>query len=816
MSESRPVRAFGSWILLGAALSGSPSAGPLVVRPPAFEPGSSWIVLEVDGPPFSHVAGSLESGTFWDLRPAPGSGRAVRWRAGSVGEAGPEATTVALGADRALCAFDGSTGERIGCRLIRAGETRATGPRVVWSDLPGDGGGAVVARSTLGTDLLEAGRDFEETIVEPRGSHRRIRGRAIAEGVALVPAGPREVVLVRETLTGSGAPLVRYRFLSTSGEEVAVLEGRPSAPGEAFTPDRGRVLLSGAPEANNGIQIRYQDFHQALLPGATGFLQYSLVANTALAAVNAAWPSPAAMISIDQTNVPYLPDPEDPLSQQILPEVWDFTGLVPSSVPYRTFNTTRNDAGGGPCLNVCALPDFGPSPPDGTWQSYLKIDTYAPSGAFFTRDIFELNDNDTGANPAIDVPFVAQDEMNTEGRTQVCFQQSAGGVNRLLRFFRFTGATPASAVLGVGDTWTSGSWTECDDSHGLRLTAASSCGSQCWPGCSSPDPRARGRLGSGAGFRMTVVEDGYVKVAAGNYIPALLLRQDSDIEAGLDFLFGICNLGTTRSYSFDYFWVNRKYGLLASVSAPDDPAASMPPDDWTAVGNVTDGADFAWGPFPPYQTEALACLAGTLVRWSLPADGSNLEGEPRIDDYGYVVSWGSLSDPEVLADWTTNPNHTALPGQAGYLAAPPGGEPTSTVITGWGGAQINATVVTALRYTDPDVLDQRAYRSAALYRVVEDPARLSASTFRVGNQVAPFVTRSGGADLQLAWPAVAGAASYRIRVFDLATKLEIPCPSGLNCTPAANSAVHAGGVAAPTSLGYRVLAVDPCGEVSVN
>ena len=816
MGGVRPRAAFVPAALLAAALSAPPRAEPLVVRPPSLQAGSTWIVLELDGLAISHLAGSLESGTFWDLRPAAGSGRAVRWRAGFVHEAGPSGVAAAPGADRALCAFDESSGERIGCRLIRAEETRATGPLVVGSDLPGDGGGALVARSTLGREGLQAGSEYEETIVERHGDRVWVRGRAIAEGVAVVPAGPREVVLVHETVTGSRAPVMRYRFLSTSGEEVAVLEGPLPAPGEALAPDRGAILLAGAPEANNGIQIRYPDFHQALLPGATGFLQYSLVANTPLSTLNVAWTSAAGMISIDQMNVPYLPDPGDPASQQILPEVWDFTGIARSSVPYRTFNSTRNDAGGGPCLNVCAVPDFGPTPPDGTWQSYLKIDTYAPSGAFFTRDIFELNDNDTGENPSIDVPFVAQDEMNTEGRTQVCFQQSAGGASRLLRFFRFTGAAPASAVLGVGDTWTSGSWTECDDSHGLRLTVASQCGSQCWPGCTSIDPRARGRLGSGAGFRMTVVEDGYVKVAAGNYIPALLLRQDSDIEAGLDFLLGICNLGTTRSYSFDYFWVNRKYGLLASVSAPDDPSASMPPDDWTAVGNVTDGADFSWGPFPPYQTEALACLSGTLVRWRLPADGSNLSGEPRITDYGYVVSWGSQNDPEILADWATNPNHTALPGQLGYLAAPPGGEPTSTVITSWGGAAINATVVTALRYTDPDLADQRTYRSAAFYKVVEDPARLSASTFVVGNQVAPFVSPSGGSDVQLAWPAVAGAGSYRIRVWDLATKAEIPCPPGLNCTPSGNSVVHAGGATATTSFGYRIFAVDPCGGVSAN
>jgi hypothetical protein len=90
--------------------------------------------------------------------------------------------------------------------------------------------------------------------------------------------------------------------------------------------------------------------------------------------------------------------------------------------------------------------------------------------------------------------------MNTEDRTQVCFQQSAGGANRFLRFFRFTGIDPASSVLGVGGSWTSGAWTECDPTHGLRLTAASVCGSSCYPGCTAlATPYARGMLGAGAG-----------------------------------------------------------------------------------------------------------------------------------------------------------------------------------------------------------------------------------------------------------------------------------------------------------------------------
>ena len=71
----------------------------------------------------------------------------------------------------------------------------------------------------------------------------------------------------------------------------------------------------------------------------------------------------------------------------------------------------------------------------------MKIDVFNPSGTRHTRDMFTLNDNDTGANPSIDVPFTAQDELDTDDRTQVCFQQSAGGAERFLKFFRFTGSS---------------------------------------------------------------------------------------------------------------------------------------------------------------------------------------------------------------------------------------------------------------------------------------------------------------------------------------------------------------------------------------
>jgi hypothetical protein len=311
---------------------------------------------------------------------------------------------------------------------------------------------------------------------------------------------------------------------------------------------------------------------------------------------------------------------------------------------------------------------------------------------------------------------------------------------------------------------------------------------------------------------MTVLDEGYVRMPGGTFVPALLLRQDTDIEAGVS-LFGTCNVGTTRNRAFDYFWVSSYYGLLASVSSPTDTTGTLPPNDWSSIGNATDGADFTWGPFPPASMSATACLSGTRIAWSLPADGSNLNGSPGVTNYGYVVSWGSETDPSALADWSTNPNHTPLPGEAGYLAAPPGSEPSSTVVTGWPGSSIHVTVSTALTYTDPSVGDQRIYRSAAFFAAGEDPARLDAATFRVGQTIAPLTSKSGS-NVLLAWPAVSGASAYRIRVWNLATRLEIPCPSGLDCLPTTPGTTHVGGASSATSYGYRVTALDACGAES--
>jgi hypothetical protein len=810
--HSAPMTVLVAIVMVASTLA---SAATLAIRPAVLHEGDSWTSVVTDDPAtLPALESAFEARTYWDLRPLAIHGRLVRHTVETPQEAGLVARARALGADLALCVRGMESGARLSCSLMRADGGTAAGLRALETDAAETGRlGAVRPRSVRSSldpsRSLTAGDLYREVVEEAGRTVATIDGRAVAEGIVLLPAGPREAVLVRETTTASGASRLRYRFLTAEGREVATLEVAPEGAGRLT---HVSLLSADGTLANNGIKIPYTSFHRALTPGLLGFLQFGVQTSTPLTSVNPAWTGVNPMIAINATNVPYQPDPSDPSSATTLPEVWNFTGLTTSNLTYRLFNTVRSDLVGNICAQACASRDLSAAPPDGTWQSYLKIDVFAPGGAFSTRNIFDINDNDTGANPSIDVPYVAQDENNVQGRTQICFQQSVGGAARLLKFFQFTGASPAAAMMGVGDTWTSGAWTECDDTHGLRLTAASVCGSSCWPGCTTADPRGRGRLGAGVGFRSTVIEDGWVKVPTGNYLPSLLMRQDTDIQAGLDFL-SLCQLGTTNNRAFDYFWLNASYGFVASVSSVAN--ETMPANDWTASGNVTDGAIFTWGPYPPYQTEARACLAGTKVSWSLPADGSNLGTSPGVTAYGYVVSWGSSTDPEQLADWAANPNHTPLPGVVGYLAAPVGSEPTSTIITGWPGASINATVVTALKYTDPDVADLTTYRSAALYKVTENPAKLSAATFRVGQSVAPFVQKSGS-NLVLAWPAVAGAASYHLRVFNLDTKSEIACPVGLNCNPVSNTATHTGAGTGSARYGYLVTATDPCGAASAD
>jgi hypothetical protein len=795
------------------ASSAAALASPVEVRAPQLPVGSTWTVIEATPESRRPIAiENFEHRTYWDLRLPSGSGRLIERVVMRPVEAGLAGSAGRAGADRALCSIDKVSRSRLGCRLFRAAETDALGPRFV-------GGETADIAPRARVDALEVGSSL----------HARaslgvaVESAAIAEGLVVVPGGPREAVLVRELVRAQEGPLLRYRFLARSGMEIAVLEGPMPARGEPFVPARTELLASASPLAAGPIQIPYSSLHKALAPGATGFLQYSFVGTTAvpttpLSSLLPSWTSVPAMISIDQTNVSYLPDPTDPSSQDLLPKVWDFTGLQTGALAYRTFNTTRDDTAWDTCLESCSVKNQTAAPPDGSWQGYLKIDTFNPNGTALTRDLFLLNDNDTGADPSIDVPMVVFDEQDAMDREQICFDDSAGGASRLLRFLKFRGTGPSTAVMSAGDpAWTSGAWTSCSNASGLFLTVASTCGNQCYPGCSAAaTPRARGMIDTtaGTGFRMTVLDDGYVHVPAGNFVPALLLRQDTDIQAGVN-LFGTCNIGTTRNRAYDYFWVSGAYGLLASVSSPTDTTGTLPPADWSSIGNVTDGGDFTWGPYPPWQMSAVACLSGTKVAWSLPADGSNLSGAPGVTDYGYVVSWGSQSDPIALADWTTNTNHTPLPGQPGYLAAPAGSEPTSSVIAGWAGSTINATVVTSLRYTDPNAGDQRTYHSTAFYKVTENPAHLDPATFVVGSAIAPLTSKSG-ADVQLSWPAVPGAAAYRIHVWDLATRLEIACPPGLDCHPAAPSSTHSGGATAGQSYGYTVTAVDACGAESTN
>lgn len=800
-------RTVGLLAILGLLSISAAAAKELRVVRPEFPEGTHWTVLEVTDPAALPALGpGWEGRTFWDLRLDPSQGRLVRWRVLTPIDVGLGKVAARVGADRALCAEDEAGGARLGCRLYRDAARGPDGPRALWTDVIGE------SMDRLGSSMGD-GDALSTGSVYARGP---VSGRGVAEGVVIVNDGPHEAVVLRESFQAAGEERLRYRFVSTTGESVALLEGPQPAHGRPFLPDRGEVLVSGGTRADDGMTIEYSRFSSALTPGVTGFLQYSLVDDTLLTTVNPAWTSITAATGISQTTVNYQPDPGDPASQQVLPEVWDFTGLSTVALDYRTFNSTRDEVAGSSCPTVCATKDQSATPPDGTWQAYLKIDTFEPLGTRFTRDIFMLNDNDTGANPSIDVPFVSQDEFNTDNWSQICFEQSAGGAERLLRFFQFTGANPASAVVGVGDSWGSGNWTACNPNNGLYLTAASICDPQCWPGCNIPIfvPGAQGQLSANRGLESAIIEDGWVHLPTGNYVPALLMLQETHLIAGTEFL-GTCNVSPQREHFYDYFWLNSDYGLLASISSLTDTVGTMPANDWSALGNMTDGVDVTWGPFPPFQTEAEACLSGTWVGWSLPSDGSNPNTAPNIANYGYEVFWGNLTDPDALADPGTNPNHSPLLGNTGYLAAPAGSEPTSTVITGWGGASINITVATSLTYTDPDLADQRNYRSAVFYKVEENPATLNASTFRVGQAVVPFVTR-GVTDLQLDWPAVAGAESYEIKIFDLDTGNLIPCPGGMDCTPTSNTTVHPGAVNDGNSYGYLAYARDYCGELSAD
>ena len=78
----------------------------------------------------------------------------------------------------------------------------------------------------------------------------------------------------------------------------------------------------------------------------------------------------------------------DGSTTQILAEVWEFATLNTSNMQQRTFNTIRDDTAWSGCLESCAVKDQSVTPPDGSWQAYLKIDNYDSAGTFVTRDLF--------------------------------------------------------------------------------------------------------------------------------------------------------------------------------------------------------------------------------------------------------------------------------------------------------------------------------------------------------------------------------------------------------------------------------------------
>jgi len=642
------------------------SSGPAVaqgvhVGAPTYTPGAQWSVVELDEPSLLPVfERGWQRSTFWDLRPVKGQGRLVRWFVVQPDAVGLKSIAENTGTDTALCAREFPAGRQIGCRLIAIDKTGPTGPRAAWSSLPGDTTSPLRVQTQLEPgQVLVAGAKFTDLWLDDDGVVQTIDGVALAEGIALTPAGPAEVVLLRETASGRGGTRTIFRFVSENGRTIAEFDA------ELGIPVRGWVLAEADRLADDGLEIAYEKLSSSLTAGTIGFLQYSMdfagvnclndsdcgLANALcvggscrvpLSNLRSDWTTISDAISIDQTNVPYLPDPTDGSTAQTLPDVWEFATLNTSNLQQRTFNTIRDDTFWSGCLESCALKDQSATPPDGTWQAYLKIDNYNSAGTFVTRDIFEFNDNDTGADPSIDVPFIVQDQANASDRTQICFDDAGGDpASRLLNFFQFTGPDPSTAVLGVGDMWGSGNWTSCNDSSGLHLSLASVCGDACYPSCpdSIASPRARGLFGAGVGLRGSIAEDGYMHVAAGNYVPALLLLQETDLEAGGN-LFGTCNISTTRLRGIDWFWLHERYGLLALISGPNDDGTNgcglIQPDDWSCFGNRSDGADFTWGPFPPYQISAEACLNGTKIDWALPADGSRRTQHHRLGLRGFV------------------------------------------------------------------------------------------------------------------------------------------------------------------------------------
>ncbi|NIM00234.1 MAG: hypothetical protein GTN89_04940, partial [Acidobacteria bacterium] len=457
-------------------VAGGPAwAQGVQVKAPRYTPGAEWTVIELDDPSgLPRFGKGWQRSTFWDLRPVSG-GTEIRWTVDLPRHAGLEAPAEDTGADLTLCAVRTDDDTSIGCRLIASDRVGPTGPRALWSSLPGEtSAGLRVLTSLKPEQVLIAGDRFTDRWLDGGDATKTIDGVALAEGIALTPAGPAEVVLLREVVSSRDTTQTRFRFVEENGRTVAVFETESGAP------VRGSVLAEADRLADDGLTIGYEKLSASLTPGSIGFLQYSMSftgvncladvdcssanaicigadpvavppvpgsCRAPLSDLRAGWTGIADAIGIDQTNLPYQPDPDDPTTAQNLPEVWEFATLNTANLQQRTFNTIRNDTGWNTCLETCAVRDVTATPPDGTWQAYLKIDNYDESGSFVTRDLFMFNDNDTGADPSIDVPFVVQDQANASDRSQICFEQSGGNsADRLLEFFQFTGPDPASAV----------------------------------------------------------------------------------------------------------------------------------------------------------------------------------------------------------------------------------------------------------------------------------------------------------------------------------------------------------------------------------
>ena len=129
--------------ILAAALflAGAPALGQGVrVTAPSYTPGAQWTVIELDEPSLLPMfERGWQRSTFWDLRPATGQGRLVRWSVSYPDDVGLGALAEVAGADTALCARRLSDGSQVGCRLISSAENGPGGLRAVWSSLPGGG-----------------------------------------------------------------------------------------------------------------------------------------------------------------------------------------------------------------------------------------------------------------------------------------------------------------------------------------------------------------------------------------------------------------------------------------------------------------------------------------------------------------------------------------------------------------------------------------------------------------------------------------------------------------------------------------------------